>query len=355
MKSDTRELVFVMWRSSFGGIEVQIPVLANILGEKKVITYVLRKELNEKTDVLKGTGIKTVYGSRNGILLYIRLLVFALKNRDKVFTGFNLGPYIIFILRLACIKRIIYFIHGTKYWKNNFQKVSRKLFWKLSLSNEITFIANSDFSKNIFMQHISKGHDIKVIYNNFDTSSYKPVQRDTDPAKLNIFYIGRLAKGKNLPMWIDIAEKLLKSYPMFRFHIYGEGRLKEDLEGLIKSKNLQDKVFIYGFIRDTASVYQDNDLLMFLSEYESFGNVVVESILCGTPVIASRIPAMEEIFSENKELLIDPNDDPAAEILEKIRNYSALKETALRLSCEFREFYSPDKYNSEIRKLYADA
>ena len=56
--------------------------------------------------------------------------------------------------------------------------------------------------------------------------------------------------------------------------------------------------------------------MMFLSEYELFGNAVVESILCGTPVIASDIPSLREIFRNYPQFLVPADGRMGSDILE---------------------------------------
>jgi glycosyltransferase involved in cell wall biosynthesis len=200
---------------------------------------------------------------------------------------------------------------------------------------------------------VSSKTNIKVLYNPFDTSRFNVNNnKTTDIDRLKICYTGRLAKGKNLNRWIDTAFDLLKTYPGFEFNIYGDGAQKNELESLIREKNLQAKIILHGFRKDVENVYRENDLLLFLSEYESFGNVVVESILCGMPVIASKIPAMEEIFKDYPEFLVNLDEDLTKNIRAKISQYPMLKESAQRAAKEFREKYSLEKHINELEKIY---
>ncbi len=86
--------------------------------------------------------------------------------------------------------------------------------------------------------------------------------------------------------------------------------------------------------------FRSSSLLLFLSEYESFGNVVVESILCGTPVLTSDIPAMREIFSGYPYFIINGKTDLFREIDMKITNLKKLKELTMKAREEFIQKYS---------------
>ena len=113
--------------------------------------------------------------------------------------------------------------------------------------------------------------------------------------------------------------------PSTEFKIYGIGLLEKELIEYSKKLKIEDIVYFMGHCDNVTAAYHDSDLILFLSERESFGNVVVESILCGTPVIASAIPSMKEIFGDYPEFLIELDDNLKENILLKIRNIEHLK------------------------------
>jgi glycosyltransferase involved in cell wall biosynthesis len=346
--------IFLTWRSSAGGIEVQIPYICEMMKDSQPELFVLRPSSIIEENIFQDNGIKVTTGSNNTVLMYIKLFSFARKNKKALFYGFNLGPYVLFILKAAGVEKINYFIHGTKYWKTAIQKTLRKFFWRLA-SSGVIFISNSEYSKKVFYDQVLKITGIKVIYNFFDTQKFVTTIRSYDKNNLRVFYVGRLAEGKNLVLWINIAKEIISKYPGSSFHLYGDGPIKQKLADLIINEKLERKIFLHGFRKDIEQVYRENDLLMFLSEYESFGNVVVESILSGVPVLVSKIPAMEEIFRDKPEFIIDLNGNPAAEIIKKIADYDQLKSAADELACSFRKKYSMERFSEEIRTVNRDA
>lgn len=348
----SKEIIFLIWSDKPGGIEVTLPDIISSFSDKSFSVFVLRKKNKDAESVFRSSHLLVNYAEFTGIRLYLEILNFFRKRRYKIVHGFNLGPFVLFTLLLSGVKNIVYSIHGTIYWKTISQKLIRKIFWGFSLSNRILFIANSEHSKKMFLERVSD-KPIRVIYNPFDTSRFKlDKPKSYDTTKLKICYTGRLANGKNLFKWIDIAEEVLKVYQGFTFNIYGDGPLKEELNNYIKNKSLVNKIFLAGFRKDIENVYKENDLLLFLSEYESFGNVVVESILCGTPVIASKIPAMEEIFKDYPEFLVNLDEDLSKKVISMIGNYEKLRDSATKASKEFAEKFSMEKHLKELEKIY---
>ena len=70
--------------------------------------------------------------------------------------------------------------------------------------------------------------------------------------------------------------------------------------------------------RELARLYAGAAVLVLPSLYESFGLPVLEAMACGTPVVASDLPALRELVGD-AGVLVDPNDvDALAEAVHKI-------------------------------------
>ena len=136
------------------------------------------------------------------------------------------------------------------------------------------------------------------------------------------------------------------------FEIYGSGPLSQALTEKIRSSGAEEYITLKGYRSDIERVFRDADLMLFLSEYESFGNVVVESILCGTPVIASDIPAMREIFRDYPVFLVSPDEDLPGQIADRLRDYSRLAEAVKAAEMNFRERFSEKAYINSLDKIY---
>lgn len=347
------KITFLIWRDQPGGIEVLLPLIANKLKNLSFSAFVFRNQTSDSKSVFANTKVKTRYGRNNSVLLYPKLYYYLRKINDEVIHGFNLGPFILFVIRIARVKKTIYSIHGTIYWRTGIQRIVRKIFWQLAINKKVFFIANSEYSKQVFLSKVSGKPQIKVLYNPFDCNRFNIKDRTyNNKNALKVCYCGRLSKSKNLIKWIDAAEHILKSFPNFEFNIFGDGALRSTLDEYIGRKNLKHKIILRGFRKDIENVYKENDLLLFLSEYESFGNVAVESILCGTPVIVSKIPSMEEIFRNYSEFLVGLDENLNDCILKKIKDYENLKTLAVKANNEFKERFSLEKHISELKKIY---
>jgi len=351
-----KKVTLVIWKASLGGIEKTLIDYFEYLKDDINFTIYSLRKVDRKESWFSGYRVNFRCGHNWNMILYSKFLLYALINRNQIFHLFNAGPIILLILRLTSVKKVIYHIHGTIYWKKFQEKIIRKISWYLALNkinSKIFFLSNSEFSKKRFQEQISSKTNIEVLYNPFDVTKFTPVAKPRSH-KLRIFYVGRLVKGKNLFLWVDAAEQILKYFPQARFKIGGIGNLMDELSERIREKGLENSVEILGYLEDVEKIYQENDLLLFLSEYESFGNVAVESVLTNTPVIVSTIPSMKEIFRDYPEFLVELDTHIFDSIINKLKNYDSLMESVSRARNDFIEKFNVENHIGRIKELYQE-
>jgi len=218
-------------------------------------------------------------------------------------------------------------------------------------------IAVNYFRKKLF-SNIKK--DSFCVMEAFKTNKQKLLNPDrfniikSNRTSNEIIYSGRLASGKNLFKWLECAKSILTTFPDATFSLFGEGPLKERLKKYSIRLGISEKVTFHGFEKNIENAYKQADLLLFLSEYESFGNVVIESILCGTPVVVSDIPSMKEIFENFPEFLVPLDKNIENNVLKKIENLSELKKSASRAAKEFQTRFSLTQHIKQFEIIYKD-
>lgn len=110
-----------------------------------------------------------------------------------------------------------------------------------------------------------------------------------DPNRPGIVSVGRLVASKDFPTLIRAFAKVRKEVPS-RLLILGEGEQRPVLEQLIAELNLGDDVLLPGYTPNPYAHMARAKLCVLSSAYEAFGNVLVESLAAGTPVVATDCP-----------------------------------------------------------------
>lgn len=126
-----------------------------------------------------------------------------------------------------------------------------------------------------------------------DQSHWVKFASDTD---IRLVVAGRLVQQKGIDMLIQ-AVALCKN-PKVRVLVLGHGPLKDKLLELAARLGVASQVRLAGFEANPYPYIASADALVLSSRYEGFPNVVLESLACGTPVIAMPAPGgCREILS----------------------------------------------------------
>jgi glycosyltransferase involved in cell wall biosynthesis len=136
---------------------------------------------------------------------------------------------------------------------------------------------------------------------------------------------GRLADAKNYPLLIDAVAVLRERVPA-RLFILGAGELEDRLRRRIAERKLDGDVVLCGFQDNPWKYVARADVFALTSRYEGFGNVLIEAMACGVPVVATSSPGTREIVGHGIDgLLVDRHEaaDVAA-ALERLLTDEAL-------------------------------
>ena len=126
----------------------------------------------------------------------------------------------------------------------------------------------------------------------------------------SIISVGRLQNPKRFDMLIDAFAKIANLYPDWHVDIFGDGEQREKLQQQIDFYGLSERVHLHHSTTDIFAKYLSSQFLVFCSDFESFGLVLIEAMAYGLPVISTNCPyGPSEIVTDGfNGFLVEKND-----------------------------------------------
>ncbi len=141
---------------------------------------------------------------------------------------------------------------------------------------------------------------ITVLRNGVDLAMFRPVDREAARRTLGIAGRTLVSVGALIPRkGHDLTIEALTRLPGWRLVLAGQGPERGRLEALAASLGVADRVQMLGAVphAELAGLYSAADLSVLSSSREGWANVLLESMACGTAVVASPIPGNPEVVA----------------------------------------------------------
>ena len=124
-----------------------------------------------------------------------------------------------------------------------------------------------------------------------------------DPDAPLLLFVSRLAVEKRL----DVVRPVLDAFPHVNLAVVGEGPQRGKLEEMFAGTNTVFTGYLTG--DDLADAYAAGDVFVFPGEHETFGNVVLEAMSSGLPVLAARAGGpCDHVHDGRNGYLFEPGD-----------------------------------------------
>jgi glycosyltransferase involved in cell wall biosynthesis len=200
---------------------------------------------------------------------------------------------------------------------------ARQKYWVEILNSTIdTLITNSSFTENRLLElgitcpflRCVGGVNLEGLTSDLNFQKSK---------RLKLFCAARFVAYKNHVLLIELIDNLIKRGYILELNLAGDGPLKENIQQLVKSKNLENIVKVLGTLenRSVCQEIANSDIYIQLScDYltkveggsyihsEGMGRSILEAISAGTFVIAGHSGALSEIVTPDRGLLVNLND-----------------------------------------------
>ena len=197
--------------------------------------------------------------------------------------------------------------------------------------------------------------DSRVIYNGV-------VLKETDDqvdeiisyGGIKLGCIARLSEQKGLTYLLDAMSLL--TVKDIRLFIVGDGELRNELENKVKKLDLQDSVTFLGYRKDIAECINSFDFCVLPSVFEGFGLVAIEAFMNSKTLVATDIPGLNEVVTNENGVLV-PAKDPAAlaSAIDKLATDATLRqELASQAKKDYENRFSYSMFLENYRALYRE-
>ena len=320
--------ITIVTRSMYaGGAERVIAQLANYFSRRKYVCKIITiddekvlYELDEQIELIP-IGEKSGNKLVDKILRYKKLRKLVVSDSPDLVLSMpeDIGIYV--ILALLGTKIPVYVSERNNPWVMTDVKITRilrKLMYPFAKGVIFqTEMAKSFFSKSIQKKGIVLGNPVD------DSRIPEPFEGERDKV---IVAAGRLDKQKNFPLLIKAFSKETSKHPEYRLVIFGEGKLRIELEELIASLKLQDKVSLPGRKNDLLMQMRNAAMFVLSSDYEGLPNVLIEAMCMGMPVISTDCPSggPKQLIENGKNgiLVSVDSEEELAEAMDKLMDVS---------------------------------
>lgn len=119
----------------------------------------------------------------------------------------------------------------------------------------------------------------------------------------------RLVEGKGHDVLVAAAARIVRENPNTRCLLAGDGELEPALREQIGREGMEEHIHLLGRITDMPVFYNALDVLCLPTHREGFGVALAEAMACGTPVVTTDVPPLDEVVLEGKTGLLKPMDD----------------------------------------------
>jgi UDP-glucose:(heptosyl)LPS alpha-1,3-glucosyltransferase len=220
-------------------------------------------------------------------------------------------------------------------------------------------IAGSNFVKrNIIDNYNVDEKDIKIIYNGVDIEKFQPKNREKyrgeirnrysiDENAFVVLFVGSGFERKGLNYLIYAVERIPQHVTVL---VVGKGSPNKYYH-LMKNQN----IIFCGIQKDIHKYYAASDLFAFPTIYEPFGNVYLEALASGLPVITTRLSGVAEIIEDGKQGFVIDEPEDIDDLAKRITHLMD-KNVNQRMGSEARklaEKFSFNRYTKEVVDLFA--
>ncbi|KAL8517324.1 hypothetical protein ACS0TY_015529 [Phlomoides rotata] len=180
---------------------------------------------------------------------------------------------------------------------------------------DLTLVPSAAIAKDLVAAKVTEANRIRLWNKGVDSESFHPRFRshemrlrlsNGEPDRPLIVHVGRLGVEKSL----EFVKRVMDKLPEARIAFIGDGPYREELEQLFSGLPAVFTGMLQG--EELSEAYASGDVFIMPSESETLGQVVLEAMSSGLPVVAARAGGIPDIIPDDQQgktgYLFNPGD-----------------------------------------------
>ncbi|MBM0064671.1 N-acetyl-alpha-D-glucosaminyl L-malate synthase BshA [Alkalicoccobacillus gibsonii] len=256
--------------------------------------------------------------------------------------------------------KIVTTLHGTDITILGVDQSLKPLIkYGIDASDAVTAVSD-DLIKQTY-ELVQSAKDIQTVYNFIDELQYHPVETGDLKKRYGIeadeavfIHISNFRPVKRI-------QDVIKSFSLInqsiraKLLLIGDGQELPAARELISELGLEEQVLVLGSQKHLAELLSISDVMLLLSEKESFGLVALEAMACGVPVIGTRIGGIPEVIKDGETgFLCEVGDvgDVMKRAIQLVEDPSTLQRFREAAMQDVIERFNADKIVAEYEAIY---
>ena len=189
------------------------------------------------------------------------------------------------------------------------KRIDKKLYASYS---KLVFVSNDNKTKFEKVYNLSNNKEVIYNYIDIDTvlkKSNENIDINFDKNILNIVTVSRLVEQKAIDRLINVHSNLISNGIQHKIYVIGDGPKKEELNNLIKAKNVGDSFILLGKKENPYPYIKQADCFALLSYFEGYPMVLLEAQILQKYIIITDTAARETLRNYENCITVKNNEN----------------------------------------------